>query len=65
MITTANGNLKLRYEQITWVRYGKLAKTLISHPWQWIVTEPDGYERCFDTKREARQWIAENYGEER
>lgn len=50
--------------RVTWIRWSpERRKTLISHPTQWIVTEPDGYERCFDTKREAGEWIAENYPE--
>ena len=50
--------------QVTWLRTGKFGKPRITHPYFWIITEPDGYERCFDTKREAQAWIAENYPEE-
>ena len=48
----------IRRERITWFRWSPTQRrTVVSHPWQWIVTEPDGYERCFDTKREAQAWI--------
>jgi hypothetical protein len=50
-------------ERITWIRPNpnRPGHTLISHPWQWIVREPDGYERLFNTKREALEWI-DSYG---
>ena len=27
----------------------------------WIITEPDGYQRLFKTKKQAAQWIDKNY----
>ena len=48
-------------QRITWIRPGPWGTTRISHPYQWIVREPDGYERCFDTMREALAWIEANY----
>lgn len=45
-------------EQVTWVRWDKIAmRNRTSHPTWWRVTEPDGYVRYFDTKREACDWI--------
>lgn len=50
----------VRRERVTWTRWDPAAmRNRISHPWQYIVTDPDGYERCFDTRREADSWIAE------
>ena len=52
----------VRRERVTWSRWDtRRMKTVISHPWQYIVTEPDGYERCFDTRRAAGDWITDNY----
>ena len=49
--------------RVTWTRWdANRMRNVISHPWQHVVTEPDGYERCFDTRPEADKWIAENYG---
>lgn len=46
--------------RVTWIRWDKRRLcNVTSHPWVWIVTEPDGYERSFDTKREAQAWIDE------
>lgn len=53
----------VRRERVTWSRWDPdRMKTVTSHPWQYIVTEPDGYERCFDKRSEADGWISENYG---
>ena len=52
----------VRRERVTWSRWDtRRRKTVTSHPWQYIVTEPDGYERCFDTRGAAGQWITDNY----
>lgn len=39
-------------QRVTWVRWER-GQQQISHPWVWVWTDEDGYERCFDTKREA------------
>lgn len=45
--------MSIRRERVTWVRWGTLGRTTVSHPWVWIWTDEDGYERCYDTKAEA------------
>lgn len=45
-------------ECVTWTRWDAAAlRNRISHPTWWRVTEPDGYVRYFDTRREALAWI--------
>lgn len=52
----------VRREKVTWSRWDPdRMRTVTSHPWQFIVTEPDGEERCFDRRREADKWITDNY----
>ena len=47
-------------EKVTWVRWDAAAmRNRISHPWQYIVTDADGYRRAFDTRRQADEWIGE------
>jgi hypothetical protein len=47
--------------RVTWVRWDKARmRNVTSHPYVWIVAEPDGYERSFDTRAEADAWVA-NY----
>lgn len=44
--------------QITWSRWDKEAlRNRTSHPFVYRVIEPDGYERIFDSKLEAEDWI--------
>jgi hypothetical protein len=59
---TAAAAPTVRRAQVSWSRWdaGRM-KTVTSHPWQYIVTEPDGAERCFDKRGQADAWIAENY----
>jgi hypothetical protein len=46
--------------RVAWMRWDNARrKNIISHPTVWIVVEHDGYERSFDTKREALEWIAQ------
>ena len=54
----ANGCSVTR-ERVTWTRWdAQLMRNRTSHPWQYVVTEPDGCQRFFDTRPEADEWIA-------
>ena len=45
-------------ERVTWTRWDpQLLRNRTSHPWQYVVTDPDGYQRCFDKRGEADDWI--------
>lgn len=37
-------------------------REFFAHPWLWTLTEPDGYQRCFDTRREAVAFAREYEG---
>lgn len=51
-------------QQVTWTRWDARGyRQRTTHPWMWLVTEPDGYVRTFDTRCEADEWIT-NYLEE-
>jgi len=40
--------------QVTNVRgFDHRGRQRITHPWVWIWTDPDGYERCYDSKAAA------------
>jgi hypothetical protein len=61
MMTSKNG-VTIQRVRVTWTRWdASRRRNVTSHPWQYQVTEPDGYVRSFDTRREADVWIAENY----
>lgn len=48
-------------ERVTWTRWDPVAlRNRTSRPWQWVLTEPDGHERCFNTKTLAHTWLCEN-----
>lgn len=52
--------------RVTWIRWNiRLRRDVISHPVWWEITEPDGYSRYFDTKRQATAWANENYPADR
>lgn len=43
-------------ERVTWIRWdARGLRFLTSHPWVWTWTDEEGYERCYDTKREAEE----------
>jgi hypothetical protein len=50
-------------QQVTWLRteLGRRGVPVnrASRPWVWIVRDPDGYERSFETKAEAVSYIEE------
>lgn len=47
-------------QRATWIRWcPQRLRMITSHPYLWFVTEPDGYERTFDTRAEADAWIAQ------
>ena len=43
----------------SWTRWegGKLR---VTHPFWWVVADETGYERFFDTKKEALAWVSDN-----
>lgn len=45
-------------ERVRWLHSDR-GKARASWRWVWWVVEPDGYERAFDTKREAQRFVAE------
>jgi hypothetical protein len=49
---------KITRQRVTWIGANR-GKSTIRHLWQYVVTEPDGYERYFDRKRDAVAWIAD------
>jgi hypothetical protein len=56
----------VRRERVTWTRWdARRLRNVTSRPWGYMVTEPDGYERFFTTRREADAWITDNYGAQR
>lgn len=50
----------IRRERVTWMRWDPVTRRdRVSHPTVWIYTDPDGYERSFDTRREAGAFAAD------
>lgn len=45
--------------RVTWCQGYRNGRGHITHPILWMVTEDDGYERFFDTKRDALEWMAQ------
>lgn len=43
-------------QRVTWCRWdARQLKQVHSESWQWIWTDSEGYERCYNTKSEAEQ----------
>lgn len=56
MTGTATNQGGIRRERVTWCRWdARRRRQVVTHPWWWAWTDPDGYERYYDTKREAEQ----------
>lgn len=47
-----------RRVRVTWV----VDYRTVRHVWQWVTVDEDGYERFFDTKRDAIAAVAERAG---
>jgi len=43
----------LARERVTWLWTDDTGRARKSHPWQWKLTEPDGYTRFYDTRADA------------
>jgi len=52
-------------QQVTWIRdAGRLGRMRITHPWQVLVTDPEGTERAYDNWAQAAADSAERAGTE-
>lgn len=56
----------VRREKVTWIRWDPTRlRDVVTHPVKAIVYEDEEWVGTFDTVREARDWIAEQGGEQR
>lgn len=47
-------------DRVSWTRWDARRRRMVTtHPTVWTVTDHDGTQRVFDTKRAAQTWVAD------